>query len=248
MHLHWDVRLALGDASTSERLALTRGELTANANLTNDPRLDSCTACPFGNIANQLVGNVMLTLRIVRFWLRSVEVVARAHDDVEAGALADGGEAFRVAAIPVGACLNDGLATLINEALHLFDRKLNVLHGAVVFIDERVVLQLPDVADGNLLVDQFARSRRIVEWRMPPGEDIVQEVFVSQRQTHVCGADGAKNALYLLHVRRLACVVVSRGEAAHGDDPEREKQHRPKKDGGECKRITRPWRADERGG
>ena len=107
------------------------------------------------------------------------------------------------------------------------------------------MLQLPDVGDGDLLVDELSRSRGIIEGRVPPGEDIVQKVFVSQRQTEVCGADGAKNALYLLHVRRLACVALSRGEATHGQDPECEEQHRAEKDWGEGKRITRPWRADE---
>jgi hypothetical protein len=45
-------------------------------------------------------------------------------------------------------------------------------------------------------------------------------MFVSQRQTKVCRADWTKNALYLLHVRRLARVAVSRGEATHGNDSE----------------------------
>ena len=107
------------------------------------------------------------------------------------------------------------------------------------------MLQLPDVGDGDLLVDELARSRGIIEGRMPPGEDIVQEVFVSQRQTQVCRADGTKNALNLLHVRRLARVAVSRGEATHGQEPECEEQHGSKKDWGEGKRITRPGRADE---
>ena len=69
MHLHWKMRFALRDACASEGLALTRGELTPHANLTNDSRLDLGAARTFGDIADQFVGNVMLTLGVILFRL-----------------------------------------------------------------------------------------------------------------------------------------------------------------------------------
>lgn len=50
---------------------------------------------------------------------------------------------------------------------------------------------------------------------MPPRENVIEQMFVRQRQTEVCRADGTKNALYLLHVRRLARPALFRGEATH---------------------------------
>ena len=63
------MRLALRDACAGERLALARGELAADANLTNNSRLHLGTPCPFGDVADQLIGNVVFTLGIVLFGL-----------------------------------------------------------------------------------------------------------------------------------------------------------------------------------
>ena len=69
VHLHREMRFSLCDARAGERLALARGELTADANLTNDSRFDAGAASPFCNVANQLAGNVVFTLGVVLFRL-----------------------------------------------------------------------------------------------------------------------------------------------------------------------------------
>ena len=69
MHLHWKMRFALCDACAGEGLSLARGELTADTDLTNDSRLDLGAARTFGDIADQFVGNVMLTLGVILFRL-----------------------------------------------------------------------------------------------------------------------------------------------------------------------------------
>ena len=69
VHLHWEMRFTLRDACAGEGLALTRGELTADTDLTNDSRLDLGAARTFGDIADQFVGNVMLTLGVILFRL-----------------------------------------------------------------------------------------------------------------------------------------------------------------------------------
>jgi hypothetical protein len=48
------------------------------------------------------------------------------------------------------------------------------LNNEVVLIDERIVLQLPDVGDGDFLVNKFLGAGRVIERWMPPGGHIAE--------------------------------------------------------------------------
>ena len=204
MDLHRQVRLALRGAGAGQRLSFAGREAAADADLADHPRTDAGIAHADGDVADDLVGDLALAFRVVLGRLRTVQVVAGAHDDVEPGCAAHLGEPQRVAPQAVGGGLDDRLAALVGEATHLADRQVEIVHHAVVATDERIVAQLPDVRDRDRLVDELARARRAIERRMPPGEGVVEDVLVRQGQAHVGAVDRARHRLDLHHARSLA--------------------------------------------
>ena len=183
VHLYGEVGLALSEACCGERLLLACGEAAPHADLTDDAGAHLSPARTFGDVADDLLRNIVLALPIVLRRLRCIKVVAGTHDDVEAGGATDFSKTLWVSAVSVRTRLDDALSTLRHESLQLFHRKHAVGHRAVVLVDEWIVTQLPEVLHRDLLVNKRACARRIVERWMPPREHIVQDVFVSQRQT-----------------------------------------------------------------
>lgn len=127
--------------------------------------------------------------------MRGLEVEARAHHDVEAGAAADALERGGVAADAQIGRIDHGLPAIFDEFPEFLDRGLHIHQATIVAIEERVHPEFADHRDiqrplGEGDLGGAARP-------LPPARSVEQDVLVHERHPHGLDGDGPEDCANL---------------------------------------------------
>ena len=127
--------------------------------------------------------------------MRRVDVVARRHDDVDAGRSGDTGERDRVTADPDRRDVDDRRAARAVEEVELRQRRALVGEEGVVEVAEVVVTDPAEVLERDRLVRAPSLGRLVR--RLDQGRDVREEVLVRERDAHLARVDRPEHGLDL---------------------------------------------------
>ena len=93
---------------------------------------------------------------------------------------------------------------ILNDVLSWWHAPLDDSPRARELVDEKVSMENLWELRHDPFVNKRACARRIVKRWVPPREHVVQDVFVSQRQTELRGINNACDGLDVAHARSVA--------------------------------------------
>ena len=151
MHHQRQAGAALRLRRAAQRLLLLGREIGRDADLPDQADPDAAVADPVMRLAT-ISSAMSSTVIAQRGGMRGLQIIAGAHDDVEAGRLRDAPQGRGIAADAAAGRVDDGPAAGLGEGLQFGDRQRLVVERAVVVVDEGIQPQFAEDArmDGKV--------------------------------------------------------------------------------------------------
>jgi len=191
MHFERHTGGILGASGASQHLFFFRREVFGDSDLADNPGADAFDAIdhvPRDLFRNRLKAHLPHVGR-----MRGMEVITRAHDDLQTGCAGDPLQRARVTSDATAGWIDDGFATGEAISSHLLGGGRLVEELAIVPAHEGIVAEQSQHLDRYWLVGHRAQGRllRLLE----PGCGVEQEVLVHERNPELLRRDRPQNGV-----------------------------------------------------